>query len=350
MLKMLNIIRRLTARASLCALLSLFIGCSTPPQANAAPVHVSKPGALITDAVFSPGSFWYQAIPKDVVLNEKSPEYVAEFLRQKKAYYGNVAINVTTYASPVYTAAAGAPTVEVGIWDCQKKGYLDRKLAAQWTAVPIPDNALPSVGTDSEMTVYQPSSQTMWEFWRLRNLDGHWEACWGGQMKDTASNEGIWHFPYGTTATGLPFLGGQITASELQRGEIRHAIGIALVDTESYRILSWPANRSDGWNPNNASNRIPEGTRFRLDPTINVDDLKMHPVGKIIARAAQVYGFVVWDKAGSLTLRAENPLSYTAIGQPDPYPALFGGKPRYEILNGFPWDKLQFLPMNYGKH
>jgi hypothetical protein len=135
----------------------------------------------------------------------------------------------------------------------------------------------------------------------------------------------------------------------LQRGEIRHVLGIALVDTEKWSVVSYPANCSDGYNPKDAPNRIPEGLRFRLDPTVDVGALKMHPVGKTIAKAAQKYGFVVWDKAGAITLRAQNPKSYTKLGQPDPYPALFNGAPVYAILNGFPWERLQFLPMDYGK-
>jgi hypothetical protein len=96
-------------------------------------------------------------------------------------------------------------------------------------------------------------------------------------------------------------------------------------------------------------NRIPEGTRFRLDPSVNVDALPIHPVGRIIARAAQKYGFVVWDRAGALTLRMQNPKSYTAMGLPEPYAALFNGTPTYAILNNIPWDRLQFLPKDYGK-
>ena len=147
----------------------------------------------------------------------------------------------------------------------------------------------------------------------------------------------------------MPFIGGQITAEELQRGEIKHVMGISLVNVEKYNVVSWPAHRSDGWNPGGTPNRIPEGARFRLDPTVNVDELPITSVGKIIAKAAQKYGFVVWDKAGSISLRAQNPLSYTTQGKANPYDALFRGKPSYAILNGFPWEHLQFLPMNYGK-
>lgn len=299
--------------------------------------------------IFAPTSFWYKPIPADAPLHPNSANFVAEFLRQKKAYYGTVSINTTAYASPVYVVGPDVKPVQVTEWDCQHKGYTDKSLAAQWQAVPIPPYAEQATGTDAEMTIYQPSSDTIWEFWQTRKVNGQWQACWGGRMQRVSKNEGIWQNPYGTTATGLPFLGGQITAAEMKSGVINHALGIALVDAEKWSIRSWPANRSDGYNPKNEPNRIPEGLRFRLDPKVNVDALKMHPIGKAIAKAAQKYGFVVWDKAGAITLRAENPKSFTQAGQPDPYPALFNGTPAYAILNNFPWDKLQFLPVDYGK-
>ena len=311
--------------------------------------HAAAAQALSTDAVFSPTSFWYTPIPADAPLHANSANFVQEILRQKAAYYGTVTINTREYSSPVYTAAAGAPTVKVTQWDCQKKGFLDTDLAQQWAAVPIPDYAVPSKGTDGEMTVYQPATDTVWEFWQSQKVNGLWQACWGGRLQNASTSSGVFYKYYGTTATSLPFVGGQITAEELQRGEIRHAIGFALVDAEAAGIFSWPANRSDGLNPLNVPNRIPEGLRFRLDPSVNVDALPMSKAGKVIAKAAQKYGFIVWDKAGALSLRAQNAVSYTALGQPDPYPALFNYKPNYAVLNGFPWDRLQFLPKDYGK-
>jgi hypothetical protein len=80
-----------------------------------------------------------------------------------------------------------------------------------------------------------------------------------------------------------------------------------------------------------------------------VESLNLHPIAKTIARAAQTYGFVVWDVGGSVALRAENPKRYTAIGLPNPYAALYGGTPDYAIMDRFPWDRMQFLPMDYGK-
>lgn len=305
---------------------------------------------VMTDAVFMSTSFWYKPIPTSVTLHSNSANYVKEFVRQKLKYYNNVNINTNSYSSPVYVASSGASTVKVSYNDCQHKGWADTTFMSMVSAVPIPSAAKQASGTDGEMTIYQPSTKSIWELWvAKKDSTGKWSACWGGKLPSTAYSQGIFQKNYGTTATGLPFVGGQITAEELARGEIKHVIGIALVDVEKAGIYSWPANRSDGYNPTNAANRIPEGLRFRLNPSVNVDALSMTKAGKIIAKAAQKYGFVVWDKAGSISIRAQNSDSYTAMGKTNPYPALYSYKPSSEVLNGFPWDKLQFLPMNYGR-
>ena len=317
------------------------IGCITMSAANAA-------DATLKNRIFSPDSFWYKPIPATAALHPNSSNYVQEFLRQKTAYYGNVNINTVSYTSPIFYSYWGTKKVNVTEWDCQRKGYKDRVLAEQWTNVPVPAWAIPAKGTDAEMSVYDAATDTLWEFWRMRkNTAGNWEACWGGRIQNAKTNQGTFKTYYGTTATSIPFIGGQIMAEELAAGEIKHAMGISLPDIEKHTIFSWPAQRSDGVNPLNVPNRIPEGARLRLDPTVNVDALPMSKAGKIIAKAAQTYGFVVWDRAGAISLRAQNTYSYTQLGKPNPYPALFEAKPAYAVLNGFPWHKLQFMPMHY---
>ncbi|PPC92794.1 MAG: DUF4124 domain-containing protein [Methylotenera sp.] len=317
------------------------IGCMTISAANAA-------DATQKNRIFSPESFWYKPIPATATLHPNSANYVQEFLRQKKTYYGTVNINLTSYTSPVWYSNWYTQKVNVKEWDCQGKGFVDSALKLAWTNVPIPLWAIPAKGSDAEMSVYDAATDTLWEFWRMRKTTaGTWEACWGGRIQGARSNQGTFNTYYGTTATSLPFIGGQIMAEELAAGEIKHALGISLVDIEKKTIFSWPAQRSDGVNPYNVPHRIPEGARFRLDPTVNVDALPMSKAGKIIAKAAQQYGFVVWDRAGAISLRAQNTYSYTQLGRPNPYPALFESKPAYAVLNGFPWDKLQFMPMHY---
>ena len=298
---------------------------------------------------FSTSSFWYTPLPSNPTLDPNSANLVTEFLRQYNTYFGNVGVNTTSYSSPIYIAATSTPTQSVTVVDCHNNGWLDTGLVQQWQAVPIPSYAQPADGTDSEMSIYQPSTDTLWEFWLMQKTPtGGWQACWGGKMTNVSSNPGIWTKPYGAAATGLPFSPGQITADDLRNGAINHVIGIAVVDAEHWDKWSWPANRSDGWNPDNVPNRIREGQRFRIDPSVNVDTLNLTAVGRMVAIAGQKYGFVVWDKAGSISVRFENPKSFTLVGQPDPYQSLFNGVPNYALLNGIPWDKLQFLPVDYG--
>jgi hypothetical protein len=316
---------------------------ATAPQATDSPATTTA-----QYPVFDKNSFWYQPIPKSVHLHENSQAFAKEFASQVKRYFGHIGINFGDYSSPVYTVGADVPTVPVALRSCWGSGVNDPKLAEDFATVPIPSYAEPAGGTDSEMSIFQPAKDTLWEFWEAHKVDGTWQACWGGRMSNVSSNPGIWQNPYGAAASGLPFAPGQILVEELRRGEIRHVLGIAVVEAEE-NVFSWPANRSDGKNPNKLPNRIPEGLRLRLDPTVDVESLNLHPIAKTIARAAQTYGFVVWDIGGSIALRAENPMRYTKAGLPNPYPPLFGNTPAYSIMDRFPWDKMQFLPMDYGK-
>lgn len=144
-------------------------------------------------------------------------------------------------------------------------------------------------------------------------------------MSNVSRSPGIWPSRYGAAATGLPFAPGQILAEELRQGEIRHVLGIAVVEAEE-KEYSWPANRSDGWNPEKEPTRIPEGLRLRLDPTIDTESLRLRP-GRPNLWICDL------DKGGSVALRAENPKRYTTVGLPSPYPALFGGTPSYRIMD-----------------
>lgn len=67
--------------------------------------------------------------------------------------------------------------VTVTLWDCWHNGFRDSKLAQDFAAVPIPSYAEPARGSDSEMSIYQLGTDTLWEFWRARKVDGAWQAC-----------------------------------------------------------------------------------------------------------------------------------------------------------------------------
>jgi hypothetical protein len=318
-------------------------------QTPSRPAPASDSGNI--SQVFAGSSFWYQPVSGNVPLAANSSAVVANAVQQMHQYYGsadrtNVTINTTEYAAPVYVAGANDPVVNVGFNDCQGKGSFDPNLKSQWTSVPIPSYAQPADGTDQEMVIYSPSQDRLWEFWVTQHNGNNWSACWGGRLDNVSTSSGIFPGNYGTTATGLPFMGGQISIADLKSGTINHAIGIAFVETRS-NTVSWPAQRSDGWV--NDPNTPAEGQRFRLDPTLNIDTLNLNPVAKMVAKAAQKYGLVVWDKSGAVGLRAENPKSLTTQGKNDPYPAMFGNNTNWNVLDSIPWNRLQALPYNYGK-
>src|ERR1700730_15474923 len=95
-------------------------------------VALRQPVQNVPTQVFSPGSFWYKPLPPDAPIHPNSRQFVSEFLRQKRSYYGTGSINTVTYGSPVYVADETTQGVVVRLWDCQKRGHIDQSLAEQW--------------------------------------------------------------------------------------------------------------------------------------------------------------------------------------------------------------------------
>lgn len=299
------------------------------------------------DYPFGDRSVWRQDVSR-APLNPQSAALVANVDRQVRDNWGGTAaFNVDNFTTSFFTAAADQPTVDVSFDDCQKKGYTPEGLegpAGQFAGVPIPDEAVPAKGTDAQLTVYQPSTDRLWEFWQARQVDGRWQACWGGRIDDASTSPGFFSGGFGSAATGLAVSGGTIRVDDVRSGSIEHAIGLQVISPRTPDVISWPAQRSDGWSKDPTA--VPEGLRLRLDPAVDVDSLHLTPIATMIAKAAQRYGFIVTDKSGSVSVAAE---TGSATAGSDPWPSMMRGVPHYSILTGFPWDRLQALPVDYGK-
>ena len=294
------------------------------------------------DRFFGAAAVWNRELPPDAPLDPRS-NAVSAHLRELVAASARSdkppTINTEAYAPPVYTVPATQPRVRV---------HLDRgadyapELAAAFADVPLPPDAVPAPGTDSELVVWQPATDTLWEFWRLRQEDGRWYATWGGRLDDVSSGPG--HFEgararWGASGSSLPLVGGMITPRELERGQIDHALSMAIPGARA-RLFSLPAQRTDG--ESQCEDAPPEGAHFRLDPSLDIDALGLPPTVATLARAAQRYGIYVRDEAGTVALYAQSSVSMPA----DPYPALFGGQKPYDLLRSFPWSHLQLLRMD----
>jgi hypothetical protein len=328
---------------------------------------------------FSADSYVHKPLTNDASLDPQSRSYVANIQRQIKKYYGHADVNVDGGSPPIYIVPTDQPTVRVKYVDWDNPAATVPPLQSQWMAVPLPDGFQPSPGDDLEAVVYQPSSGKMWEFWamkktgtRVTDSKGHevdeWGAKWGGRMDNIATNPGYWvttpdGYKFGTTASGIPFLAGLITIDELQRGAIDHIVGFALPETLGER-WSYPAQRTDG--STYGADAIPQGAIFRLPASLNLDAMDMDPFARMIAKAVQKHGMILWDISGVVGFRAENP----ANKYPDGHPFLKEGgilrcpagadvpDPNNQViyqcwpperLQGFPWDKLQALKTRIAK-
>ncbi len=299
----------------------------SPPVAGAGPA----PETACATCPFAGTSFWNAPLADDAALDQRSSAWVAELRRQLSTT--NPWINTTSYSTPVYTVPAGQPTVRVAL------DTTSTPLHQAFEQVPIPAGAKPAAGSDAHMVVWQPATDTMWEFWLASLKADGWHARWGGRMTGVSKNPGYFTAPnpgWGATATSLPLLGGLMRISELQSGRIDHALALAIPHTKLWKSWSWPAQRSDG--DTDSADAIPEGARFRLPADLDIDALQLPPVTAAIAKAVQRYGMVLRDKSGSVSFYAEDP---TPTGA-NPYPALFKTYPNL-LFAKFPWDRLQAL-------
>jgi hypothetical protein len=290
---------------------------------------------------FAAASPWRTPLPASTPLDPDSSAIVANLVNQIQNSYGHASLNTTTYSSPIYTVPADQPTVNM-TWDnCAGESSLDPGFAAVLQNVPVPPDAITSQGTDSDIVIWQPSTDTEWEFWKMAQdpTTRSWSACWGGKITNVSQNPGIFPYPYGTSASGLPFLSYLIRASELQAGQINHAIDLNVPTPRN--TFSWPANRTDGVDSNPTDPA--EGERFRLDP--NFDTSTLPPGERIIAVALQKYGAIVTDTSGIVDIQAEDPRPIP--GAQATYDQLFPGNQIH--LPDIPWNRLQALPWNYGQ-
>ncbi len=295
--------------------------------------------------LFSAQSFFNQPLAASAPQASDSAQLVAAFNHQVQTYYGHVVINTTEWSAPVYTVPANAPTTAVVARNstCPRGEGIFQPFAQDMSAVPIPAGAQAAKGTDEDMVVWQPSSGHEWELWRAQREDGQWTACWGGELQDAYTSEGVLPEPLGVSAAGLSILAGQIHLEELQHGTITHALEVTLPDTAASQFV-WPANRTDGTSDDAYS--IPEGTRLRLKSSVSLSSLHLNPAALEIATAIQRYGMIVADTAGAVALEAQDPTPLMREGKPNPYATLLSGGP-YETLKAVPWEDLEAVSPSY---
>jgi hypothetical protein len=297
---------------------------------------------------FSPTSVWNRPLSPADPLDPHSSELVAALVRvlaREQVDRSGPWINTTSESVPILTVSARQATVRV-----QLDHAPDTALSSAWSAVPLPAWARPASGSDGYLVLWQPSTNRMWEFWRLVHTGAGWSASWGGAMRDVSSNPGVYGpeaWPgakpwWGATASSLALAGGVMTIEELRRGQIDHALAIAVPDVRA-GVFAAPARRTDGSSAEPTA--LPEGAHLRLDPNLNLSSLRMPALTRMMALAAQRYGIVVRDYSPNLAFFAQDPVLTGA----NPYVGsggFFAGEYPSQLLASFPWSHLQVLQMD----
>ncbi|MDQ3936859.1 MAG: hypothetical protein M3340_19770, partial [Actinomycetota bacterium] len=290
-------------------------------------------------APFADGSFRNRALRGRERLHPQSGRLVASLRRQALVTPGQVWINTNHYSVPFYVVPAGQPPARVDAPMPEVERQLD--------GAPLPPDARPArpAEGDAELVLYQPATDRIWEFHRLRRVSGGWRADWGGRMDRVSSNPGYFTnaaggLTFGASASRLSLVGGLQTIDELRGGTIDHAVDMVLPNVAQGAFV-WPAQDSDQLGRAIGPDPIPEGTRFRLPASLDVEALGLPPYTRMLARAVQRYGAVVRDRGSIVSFKAEDP---TPTGE-YPYDEIFGGlQPNEkELLARFPWDRLQVL-------
>jgi hypothetical protein len=321
-----------------CAEGGIVPGGVAPPDTPAGPVPAAR--------LFALDGVWNRPLPGDAALDPASGALVNKL---RAAVAQNEPWIAAKGTSPLYTVPAGQPTVRVQLDD--NRQWWRKGLQEAFAAVPIPDAAIPADSADAHMTIWQPSTDRLWELYRARRQGAGWHALWGGAIDGVSRSPGYYDagsWPglsgpwWGATATSLPVIAGTMLIDELSAGEIPHALALNIPWARP-KVYAWPAQRTDG--KSSDANAIPEGARFRVDPALDIAKLDLPPVTRMMAEAAQRYGMIVRDQTGQgVSLFAENPTQYGA----NPYAGangLFGGDQPDVLMRSFPWEHLRLLKM-----
>jgi hypothetical protein len=318
----------------------------------------TRSAASSTDKVpfrfFSRTSFWNKELSAGASLDPSSAAVVrafdAEIVHGQETGGGpQTTMDTTDYGIPIYTVPADEPTVQVRLED-PSAGPSAPALRSAWSAVPLPSNAQPAAGTDGHLAVWQPSTDKMWEFWRLVHGTQGWSASWGGAVRDVLSSAGVYGpeaWPgaspsWGGWASSLSLAGGLITLQDLEDGQINHALVLAIPNVREGAYSS-PARNDDGTSSDQLS--LPEGAHLRLDPNLDLAALHLPRLTLMIAEAAQRYGIFVGAKGADVAFFGQDPIPTGTEPYAGPH-GYFEGQAPSQLLAAFPWKDLQLLKMS----
>ncbi len=270
------------------------------------PCHAAFGQAPLPDAgeqrPYSLESPWNLPIGPNPAYDQKNDAYIERL--NKSGHFG---CDPNQYTLPVYIVDEQTPLRKVKLTNFfsdvsgDQCHYLDvlKKVSVD---VPIPDQAAPAQGTDSQIILWNPSTGDEWGFWLFQSELGDSYIAENGYHYNTRGN-GVPPRGFRSRGAGVPYLAGLIRPWEIKQGRIEHAIAFAS-EHPALRYV-FPATRSDG---STFFPELPMGARLQLDPGLGEKEFRewgLDATGVIIARALQEYGMILIDGSGHPKIYAE---------------------------------------------
>ena len=199
--------------------------------------------------------------------------------------------------------------------------------------VRIPAAARRANDGDGHLTIVVPQENLVISLYQAAQgpSGGTWNATWGG-MAPLNGSGGNQRDSGGGRESGISQLAGLISPDDVRRGiamgangDLGHALAM-LHNQVSSRSFVHPAIFPGG----NASSGLFMGQRVFLDPSLDVSsirfegDARAQRFGRLVARTLQRYGAIVVTNSAATGFQMVNPVSYTSIGQANPWPELVG--------------------------
>lgn len=286
-----------------------------------------NPGAPSFNRPFTATSPWYAPIPPSVQLDTNNSQIMATL-----SAGGSPASSLAyEFGIPAYSSAGVSGGVGVAcLMDWGTCPFAGKQ-------VPLTSAMKPHVGSDGAMVVVNPATGQSYEFWQYQWNGGSPRTSWGAIADINSDGVGG-----NSVGAGVSRFAGLIRLWEVQQGSIDHALvfSTSLCKNTTYR---YPATKTDG-KAGTANDKIEEGTRLQLDPSLNVDAIAgITPIEKMMAKAMQKYGLYAIDCGGSeigISFELDPTATASSVGKTYSDAGL---RWDYDDLPNIPWDKLRVL-------
>jgi hypothetical protein len=301
--------RRRVRPAAAAVLLCLVVsGCVGPPEAKPEPEPVWHPAPVVDGSplrAFTPDAWWNTPIPAGAPSNPRAADILQYMSTAAESGGGCVHLagaDGSPWGQPVYWAQPGDPTYRVSV--------ANGKALPELQDLRIPRGARAADNNDGSMTIFDVDRgyvvaltdavhDARRDRWAASGasvtyLDSNGLDARTGQSSDKR-NHGNHR---GNNAAVM-----MARLDEVEAGHIEHVLKVASGPDVSTRSV-FPMVGSDGSSTDPSA--PPQGLRFRIKPSVDLESLGLEPQALVIARALQEYGFYIGDSGGVTALKLED--------------------------------------------